>query len=84
MSLFTKAALLAAMLGVATTLSGQSMAQSAQDMELLTEAERKAFHLRLQKVTSSAERAKLTAEMNRIVQERRLDLRKQARSTESK
>lgn len=84
MSLFRKAAFLAIVFSVTATLSSQATAQSAQDLELLTEAERHAFYLRLQKVISSAERAKLTAEMNRIVQERRLDLRNQARSTESK
>lgn len=84
MSIFKRATLLAIVFCAATALGGQAMAQSAQDMELLTEAERHTFYLRLQKATSSAERAKLTAEMNRIVQERRLDLRKQARSTESK
>lgn len=84
MSILNKATLLAAVLCMATTLSGQAVAQSAQDMSLLTEAERHAFYLALQKATSSSERAKLTSEMNRIVQERRLDLRTQARSTESK
>ena len=84
MSLFNKAALLAAIVCVAIALSTPSMAQSSQDMELLTDAERHTFFLRLQKTISSAERAKLTAEMNRIVQERRLDLRTQAKSKESK
>jgi len=76
---FKKHALLAAVFGVALLLGAQvgtqAMAQSSQDMSLLTEQERLMFNQRLQKTSSSAERAKITAEMNRIVQERRLELR---------
>jgi len=84
MSIFKRATLLAIVLCAATALGGQARAQSAQDMELLTEAERHSFYLRLQKTVTSAGRAKLTAEMNRIVQERRLELRQKKRAEESK
>ncbi|HEY9163849.1 MAG TPA: hypothetical protein VIN57_04480 [Magnetovibrio sp.] len=69
---FFSVALLAALLcGV------QAQAQSSQDMELLTQQEHQSFSKRLQRATSSADRAHITAEMNRIVQERRLQLRQQ-------
>ena len=60
----------------ALMMGGQALAQSSQDMSLLTEPERVEFTRRLQHTSSSAERAKITAEMNRVVQERRLDLRR--------
>ena len=84
MNFFKRMTLLIIAFSTAVILSGQVMAQSSQDMELLTEAEQHAFFLRLQKTMSSAGRAKLTAEMNRVVQERRLELRKQERAKESK
>jgi hypothetical protein len=59
----------------ALMLCTPSFAQSAQDMSLLSEQEHQDFTRRLQHTTNSADRAKITAEMNRIVQERRLDLR---------
>lgn len=60
----------------ALMMGGQALAQSSQDMSLLTEPERVEFTRRLQHTSSSAERAKITAEMNRVVQERRLELRR--------
>lgn len=84
MTSFPKNALFATVLGAALVLGGQVMAQSSQDMSLLTAAERKAFSDRLQLTPTSAERAKITAEMNRIVQERRLDQRPQKPATLAK
>lgn len=72
---FKKHLLAATVLGATLLLGAEAMAQSSQDMSLLTDQERKTFSKRLQKTASSAERAKITAEMNRVVQERRLDLR---------
>ena len=67
-----------ALLATAFVLSGpllgsHAMAQSTQDMSLLTEQERKDFRERLQMTGTSAGRAKITAEMNRLVQERRME-----------
>lgn len=61
--------LAAALLG-----GGQAHAQSTQDMELLTQQERLAYTQRLQRATSSADRARITAEMNRNIQQRRMEL----------
>lgn len=62
-------------LALATILAmgvNTAAAQSTQDMHLLTEQERQAYSQRLQHASTSAERARITAEMNRILQERRL------------
>ena len=68
-------------LASALMLGGQAMAQSTQDMSLLTEQERLAFRERLQLTTTSAGRSKVTAEMNRLVQERRMDLASEKRNS---
>lgn len=81
MSPFTARILFAAIIGFAflagapALVVSSALAQSSQDMSLLTEQERQDFSRRLQHTASSAERAKITAEMNRVVQERRLEQR---------
>ncbi len=75
MTILRKHTFMAAALGASLLFGAQAHAQSSQDMSLLSQEEHAAFNKRLQKTASSAERAKITAEMNRIVQERRLDLR---------
>lgn len=66
---------------VAATLliSGPVLAQSTQDMELLSPEERQSYSDRLQTAGDSSGRAKITAEMNRLVQQRRLELRRKQR-----
>lgn len=76
MTAFHKRFFFAIVLTAALGVGGQALAQSSQDMSLLTEPERVEFTRRLQHTSSSAERAKITAEMNRVVQERRLELRR--------
>lgn len=75
MTLFNRPIMLAVACGALLLISVQAHAQSSQDMELLTQQERLAYTQRLQHATSSAERARITAEMNRIIQERRMELR---------
>lgn len=58
--------------GQAVLLSGRAHAQSTQHMDMLTAEERKEFSRRLQYSAASSERAKITAEMNRLVRERTL------------
>lgn len=66
------AALLSALL-----LSGvDAHAQSTSNADVLTQAERKHYKMRLSKSNDSAERAKVKSEMNRLIQTRRLELRK--------
>lgn len=57
-------------------LGGQAHAQSSQDMSLLSDQERKTFSERLQHSSTSSERARITAEMNRLVQQRRMEQRR--------
>ena len=73
---FKKSALFAAALLAGGLLTGAAVAQSAQPMDLLSEAERRAFNQRLQDTGTSSGRAKITAEMNRLVQQRRLEQRR--------
>ena len=80
MTSLSKLTAFAAVVTIALTLSAGAWAQSSQDMSLLTEQERQAFSERLQLTATSAERAKITAEMNRIVQERRLDQRREQKA----
>ena len=82
MTAFTKRLFFTIALTAAVLTGGMAVAQSSQDMSLLTETERLEFTRRLQHTSSSAERAQITAEMNRIVQERRLELR-QSKDTKS-
>lgn len=70
--IFVVFALLTALLA-----GGGALAQSTQNMNMLTEQERNEYTRRLQQATSSADRARITAEMNRVVQQRRLELRQQ-------
>lgn len=58
--------------GQAVLLTSQAHAQSTQHMDMLTAEERKEFSRRLQYSAASSERAKITAEMNRLVRERTL------------
>lgn len=77
--LLRTSSLVAAVLGLSLLVNVGAFAQSSQDMSYLTEQEHAAFTSRLQKSTSSAERAKITAEMNRIVQERKFEAKRKAR-----
>ena len=75
MTFFSKSGVLSFVaIALCTTvlLGGQAQAQSTQDMDLLTAAERHEFNRRLQFSVASSERAKITAEMNRLVRERTL------------
>ena len=75
MTFFSKSGVLsfvAIALCTAVLLGGQAQAQSTQGMDLLTAAERQEFNRRLQFSVASSERAKITAEMNRLVRERAL------------
>lgn len=72
MTLFTKPPVMAMALCAAMLLGGQAQAQSTQGMNLLTPEERQDFNRRLQYSAASSERAKITAEMNRLVRERTL------------
>lgn len=74
---FKKPIFFAILFGAMLSFNTQAMAQSSQDMSLLSEQERAEFTRRLQHTSTSAERAKITAEMNRIVQERRLEQHRQ-------
>ncbi|MFC1673779.1 hypothetical protein ACFL12_06475 [Pseudomonadota bacterium] len=69
----------AAMVAATLLISTSALAQSTQDMNLLTPEERKEFSVRLQTSGDSSMRAKITAEMNRLVQQRRLELRRKQR-----
>lgn len=77
MPLFSRRSFCTVVFAAALLFGVQAHAQSSQDMDLLSQQEHQAFAKRLQRSTSSAERARITAEMNRIVQERRLQLRQQ-------
>ena len=50
-------------------------AQSIPGWNLLTEAEQKAFHERLSDAYSTGARAKIRAEINRLIQERKMQKR---------
>ena len=58
---------------------GSAAAQSSRDMSVLSEQQRAEFTERLQGATSSAERARITAELNRAIQVRKMELRRQQR-----
>lgn len=58
------------------TLASQSFAQSTQGMKYLSPEERKAFSARLQSSVTSHSRSKVTAEMNRVIQKRRMEQRR--------
>lgn len=57
-------------------------AQSTMDMSVLSEQQRADFTKRLQNATSSADRARITSEINRAVQQRKLELRRQERESQ--
>jgi len=69
-------ALFSLILGTAFTMSGQSFAQSTRDMQYLTKEERADFAKRLQQAGVTSQRSKVTAEMNRTIQKRRLEQRR--------
>lgn len=54
----------------------EARAQAAHDTSFLSEAERKHYAARLSNANDSAQRAKVKAEMNRLIQTRRLEQRK--------
>lgn len=76
MKLLFKPALIALAVGVTLSFAAPSFAQSTQNMKYLTKEERAVFSKRLQRAGASADRSKVTAEMNRIIQQRRLEERK--------
>lgn len=51
-------------------------AQAAHDTSLLSDAERTHYRALLSKSTDSAERAKVKSEMNRLIQTRKIERRK--------
>jgi len=71
-----KSLVFAALLSALLLSSGDVRAQAAADTSLLTDAERKHYRMLLSKSNDSAERAKVKSEMNRLIQTRRLELRK--------
>lgn len=71
-----KAFFAAAMTGVAVFAAASAQAQSTQDMSLLSPEEKSLYQQRFEHASTSAERAKITAEMNRVVHQRRLEMRK--------
>lgn len=75
MLLTNRHAFFVAVLAGILLLGVSAQAQSTQGMELLTQEEQQAFNHRLQHAHSSADRARITAEMNRIVQQRRQEMR---------
>jgi len=66
----------AAILGLSLLGGANAYAQAAHDTSLLTDAERKHYRELLSRSNDSAERAKVKSEMNRLIQTRRLELRK--------
>ena len=72
--LFAAAALLA--LSTVATLPVGARAQSSRDMSVLTDEQRADFNKRLQGATSSADRARITSELNRAIQQRKMELRR--------
>jgi len=82
---FARTLLLAAIFAVTllsvTLLSPpRAFAQVIRNAELLTESERADFRAQLADVGDSADRAKIKAEMNRIIQGRMLEQRRAARA----
>lgn len=77
MKSFFKPFVFAIALGTLLPLSAQSFAQSTQapNMKFLTAEERADFNRRLQDSGVSSSRSKVTAEMNRLIQQRRLKQR---------
>lgn len=71
MKLFPLSFALAALLFCTT-----GAAQSRPDADVLSADEQKAFSERLSQTHSSAERAKIKSEMNRLIQTRKLERRK--------
>ena len=69
--------ILAALFTCMLLSGGDAYAQAAHDTSLLTKTEREHFAARLSSVYDSAQRAKVKAEMNRLIQTRRLQLRQQ-------
>ncbi|PCI39596.1 MAG: hypothetical protein COB46_08455 [Rhodospirillaceae bacterium] len=78
-SLF-KPVLIALAVGISLSFAAPSFAQSTQNMSYLTKEERADFNKRLQRAGASADRSRVTAEMNRIIQQRRLEERKAERA----
>ena len=79
MKSFVKPILMALSVFTALTLAAPSFAQSTQNMKYLTAEERADFSKRLQRAGASSDRSKVTAEMNRIIQQRRLEERQKER-----
>lgn len=71
----TSLILVVALCAVAFT-HGDAHAQAAHDTSLLTKEERTHYAKRLGGASDSAGRAKIKAEMNRLIQTRRLEQRK--------
>jgi len=80
MKMFFKPVLFAVALCTAVSVSGQSFAQSTQNMKYLTQEQRDDFSRRLQKAGVSSERTKITAEMNQAIQKRRMEERRLERA----
>ncbi|MBL4747938.1 MAG: hypothetical protein JKY17_03925 [Magnetovibrio sp.] len=80
MKSFLKPIAFALALGTALTIAGQSFAQSTLAMKFLSQEERHGYNLRLQKSNVSSERSKITAEMNRAINKRRIEQRRLERA----
>ncbi|MBL4693598.1 MAG: hypothetical protein JKY92_09755 [Magnetovibrio sp.] len=76
MKSFVKPIAFALILGTTFIISSQSFAQSTQAMKYLSPEERKSFNARLQTSGGSASRSKVTAEMNLVIQQRRMEQRR--------
>jgi|GEM_PF-1406493 len=79
MTFFRPSWLLPAVLSFLLLSGTNAFAQAAHDTSLLTDAERKHYRALLAKSNDSAQRAKVKSEMNRLIQTRRLELRKKAK-----
>ena len=60
-------------------LAAPAMAQSVPGMDVLTPEEQKNYTQRLQRASSSADRARVLAELNRLIHTRKLEQRAQQR-----
>ncbi|HEY9081655.1 hypothetical protein [Magnetovibrio sp.] len=83
MIIFYRSWLLTAILGFALLGGTNAFAQAAHDTSLLTDAERTHYRALLAKSNDSAERAKVKSEMNRLIQTRRLELRKKQQNPDA-
>jgi len=75
MKFFVKPLFCVAAIGFVLTAIQPSFAQSTRNMKYLTAEERKDFSRRIQRAGASYDRSKVTAEMNKIIQQRQYEER---------